>query len=764
MAKTLSLTGIVTGLPVEAEHVSQSILALTGAEAYDITISGSLEVIGTTTLDIVTGSDFSGSFQGDGSRLTGITSSYITGSGVDGPYGPNSIISSSYAVTSSYSEFATIASSSLVSDFTLTANSATSASYAISASVAQTASYVEGTVDTASFVTASNVWGPYGSNSIVSASFALSASIAESASFADTSFSSISASRAELAGVALTAETASYVRLAETASYIRPNNLQAAGTNSQVQFNNEGSFFGATNLIYSQSNGYLSVATSSYSTHPLEVGGQIAQTGLGCSVALGRNALINLTSGTQNVAIGERAMFTTDSGLRNVAVGFQALEDNAAASRNVAVGYQALNKAVSPNNVAVGAQALFNSLCGQDNVGIGNCALYSNVTGRCNIAIGSESSICNSNGVENVSIGFETLRNSTSGQRNVSIGHQAMNSITTGVDNVALGWNAGFYASISSTGNVFLGKCAGPSTLQPLSNKLYINNTQGSPLICGDFSLRQVNIDGAFTASGLIYPTSDGTSNQVLTTDGQGNLSFGAAGTVETASYVSSSNVDGPLGMDSVLSSSYAVTASYALNGGGGGGVGFPFVGDAVITGSLLVSSSFVDFTDTTGVSGSFSGSFEGDGSGLTGITVAEVATVEDTFTGVTSVSVTHNFGTKNVIVQVYDNNDNLIIPASITTTNDNTVDVTFSSSTSGRVVVAKGGHIVSVTAGTYRQSISGASSYTITHNLDEDYPMVQVYDSSKDQVIPATVTSTSTNTIDLSFSSTFAGTVVVKK
>jgi hypothetical protein len=169
MAKTLSLTGIITGLPVEAHHVSQSIKALTGADAYDITISGSLGVIGTTTLDIVTGSDFSGSFQGDGSRLTGVTSSYITGSGVDGPYGPNSVITSSYALTSSYSEFATIASSSLVSDFTLAASSATSASYAISASVAQTASYVLGSVATASFVTASNVWGPYGSNSILSA-------------------------------------------------------------------------------------------------------------------------------------------------------------------------------------------------------------------------------------------------------------------------------------------------------------------------------------------------------------------------------------------------------------------------------------------------------------------------------------------------------------------------------------------------------------------------------------------------------------------
>lgn len=68
----------------------------------------------------------------------------------------------------------------------------------------------------------------------------------------------------------------------------------------------------------------------------------------------------------------------------------------------------------------------------------------------------------------------------------------------------------------------------------------------------------------------------------------------------------------------SALSSSYATTASYALTAlsasyaPGGGGSTFPFVGDAVITGSLLVSGS--------GVSGSFSGSYEGDGSGLTNI------------------------------------------------------------------------------------------------------------------------------------------------
>ena len=94
-------------------------------------------------------------------------------------------------------------------------------------------------------------------------------------------------------------------------------------------------------------------------------------------------------------------------------------------------------------------------------------------------------------------------------------------------------------------------------------------------------------------------------------------------------------------------------------------------------------------------VSGSFSGSFQGDGSNLTGITVEQAATVTDTFTNVSSKVVTHNFGTKNVIVTVYDENDGYFIPNSIVTTNDNQVTVTFTSTESGRVVVAKGGHVV---------------------------------------------------------------------
>ena len=50
MAITLNTSSIATGQTIEARHVTQSAVALTGGEAFDITISGSLTTTGTNTM------------------------------------------------------------------------------------------------------------------------------------------------------------------------------------------------------------------------------------------------------------------------------------------------------------------------------------------------------------------------------------------------------------------------------------------------------------------------------------------------------------------------------------------------------------------------------------------------------------------------------------------------------------------------------------------------------------------------------------------
>ena len=95
-------------------------------------------------------------------------------------------------------------------------------------------------------------------------------------------------------------------------------------------------------------------------------------------------------------------------------------------------------------------------------------------------------------------------------------------------------------------------------------------------------------------------------------------------------------------------------------------------------------------------LSGSFSGSYIGNGSGLTNLTISQVATIKNDFTNQTSVNVDHNFDSRNVNVAVYNDSNVQIIPASVTLSTVNRAVVTFDSSTSGYIVVSKGGHIVS--------------------------------------------------------------------
>ena len=115
-------------------------------------------------------------------------------------------------------------------------------------------------------------------------------------------------------------------------------------------------------------------------------------------------------------------------------------------------------------------------------------------------------------------------------------------------------------------------------------------------------------------------------------------------------------------------------------------------------SGSVDVVQELVtnNYTGSVSISGSVTaGSFIGDGSGLTGISIGSLSTVKQAFEGTTWV-VNHNLDTESPLVQAYDGDDYQIIPQSVRINNANTVTITFPYSVSGSAVVANGGNLVS--------------------------------------------------------------------
>lgn len=120
----------------------------------------------------------------------------------------------------------------------------------------------------------------------------------------------------------------------------------------------------------------------------------------------------------------------------------------------------------------------------------------------------------------------------------------------------------------------------------------------GSAVITGSLLVTNY-ISGSLTGSLLGTSSYSLTSSYALNSSGTGFPFSGSA--VITGSLLVTNNISGSvtgslLGTSSYsnnsLSSSYAVTASYALNAVGGSGTGFPFSGSAVITGSLTVTQT----------------------------------------------------------------------------------------------------------------------------------------------------------------------------
>lgn len=177
------------------------------------------------------------------------------------------------------------------------------------------------------------------------------------------------------------------------------------------------------------------------------------------------------------------------------------------------------------NNVFIGFNTGRVNTTGNYNIFNGYSAGRYNISGQRNIYLGAWAGENNETGDDNVFVGYETGYSNEGGSDNVFLGNAAGNSSETGENNTYLGTNAG-YNNVNGTNNVFLGYETGYN--ETGSNKLYIDNSNSSsPLLYGEFDNDLLQINGTLNISGNYeFPTTDGSTSQVLTTNGSGILSW----------------------------------------------------------------------------------------------------------------------------------------------------------------------------------------------------------------------------------------------
>ena len=328
----------------------------------------------------------------------------------------------------------------------------------------------------------------------------------------------------------------------------------------------------------------------------------------------------------------------------NTAVGFQALKDNTEGEKGTAIGANALaNNTTGLCNTAVGHEAGCNNTTGIKNVAIGDVSLLCTTTASHNTAVGNCSGY-RLEGSDNTAIGRDALRGSGD---------------ITGGTNTALGSLAGECITGDSDGNVYIGYKAGPATGTVESNQLYINNSSGTPLIKGDFSSSQVSFAGGVSGSFSGSFSGDGSGLTGINTNAIPDLKYRVyiTGSVPTSiKPVLGNNVSNDLYSVVLGGANNRSTGDYSVLVGGlynTASVNYSFVGGGVrnnvsssavsssilagfdnivnytnshIIGSGLTADkanyTFVNNLDVEGtVSASiFSGSFVGDASGLTGV------------------------------------------------------------------------------------------------------------------------------------------------
>ncbi len=318
------------------------------------------------------------------------------------------------------------------------------------------------------------------------------------------------------------------------------SNVTITGTKNNYTINSTGSGGSGVSSVTGTA-GQINVINStttpvlSFPDTELDVPRNISQYGLNDFVSLSNIDLISAT-GNHLIAIGESSLGSVTSAYNQIGIGYQSLNGSISNNSNIAIGYQSLLQTTGNSNCVVGNSSGSGLLNSSNNTIIGNSSGISLVSGGSNTIMGYSDNI------------GSTASNS------VIIGHNSGNSALIGSGNIIIGNSSATSGLTNGSDNIILGNSSNPSNI---SGTIYTGSNQTSLNFTGmgiDYNVSnantltvpKLNINNNFT-----LPTVDGTSSQILQTNGSGNVSWqtiAGSGTV--------TNVSGTSGQLSVVNPS----------------------------------------------------------------------------------------------------------------------------------------------------------------------------------------------------------------
>jgi hypothetical protein len=168
-----------------------------------------------------------------------------------------------------------------------------------------------------------------------------------------------------------------------------------------------------------------------------------------------------------------------------------------------------------------------------------------------------------------------------------------------------------------------------------------------------------------------------------------------------------------------------------------------------------LISSSLQFNNINSPFTGSFTGSFIGNGSLLTGLTaggkIHTQSTAQSTWTFI------HNLNVQYPNVTVYNLEGQIVLPQSITATDPNTLVLEFGTTVAGYATAGIGG-IIEVQGRTVRQYFASAVEWEFEHNLGDRFVNIQTFDSNYEKIIPETIVLTDNLTSTITFPEATSG------